>query len=130
MPQATSLCRPPEFLPTKLHAGLHVIFPKHSLRCAVGDGAHNFALVRATPQHPSEALAAAALNAALPELENLIFCDDYCTEGGLSMDDIDLWSRLRSVTLVKGAQFGPKTLKYLENLSARGDIPLYFSMAM
>merc|ERR1711924_201716 len=49
------------------------------------------------------------LNAALAELEGLIYSEDFCTEGGLSLDDIDLWSRLRSVTLVKGAQFGPKT---------------------
>merc|ERR1712094_82255 len=46
------------------------------------------------------------LNAALAELEGLIYSEDFCTEGGLSLDDIDLWSRLRSVTLVKGAQFG------------------------
>lgn len=69
------------------------------------------------------------LNAALAELEGLIYCEDYCSEGGLSYDDIDLWARLRSVTLVKGAVFGPKTTAYLENLSARGDIPLYFGMA-
>ena len=70
------------------------------------------------------------LNAALAKLEDLICCEDCCTEGGLSYDDIDLWARLRSVTLVKGAEFGPKTKAYLENLSAAGDIPLYFNMAL
>jgi len=69
------------------------------------------------------------LNAALAELEGLIYSEDFCTEGGLSLDDIDLWSRLRSVTLVKGAQFGPKTMAYLKNLEAKGDVPLYFSLA-
>jgi len=69
------------------------------------------------------------LNEALVELEDLIYSEDYCTEGGLSMDDVDLWARLRSVTLVKGAKFGPKTMKYLENLAVAGDVPLYFSMA-
>lgn len=69
------------------------------------------------------------LNAALVELEDLIYCEEYCSEGGFSYDDIDLWARLRSVTLVKGAQFGTKTTKYLENLSIAGDIPLYFTMA-
>ena len=69
------------------------------------------------------------LNAALAELEGLIYSEDFCTEGGLSLDDIDLWSRLRSVTLVKGAQFGPKTTAYLKNLEAKGDVPLYFSLA-
>eukprot|EP00217_Crustomastix_stigmatica_P011731 CAMPEP_0183791970 /NCGR_PEP_ID=MMETSP0803_2-20130417/2237_1 /TAXON_ID=195967 /ORGANISM="Crustomastix stigmata, Strain CCMP3273" /LENGTH=282 /DNA_ID=CAMNT_0026036309 /DNA_START=35 /DNA_END=883 /DNA_ORIENTATION=- len=69
------------------------------------------------------------LNEALAKLEGLIYSEDYCTEGGLSYDDIDLWARLRSITLVKGAEFGPKTKAYLENLSERGDIPLYFGMA-
>ena len=31
--------------------------------------------------------------AALLELEPLIFSAEYCTEGGLSYDDIDLWAR-------------------------------------
>ena len=69
------------------------------------------------------------LNDALAELEDIIFCEEYCTEGGISMDDVDLWARLRSVTLVKGAKFGPKTTKYLENLAVAGDVPLYFGMA-
>ena len=68
------------------------------------------------------------LNAALKELDDLIFCEDYCSEGGLGYDDIDLWARLRSVTLVDGAEFQPKTLAYLKNLEVKGDIPLYFSM--
>uniref|UniRef100_A0A7S3FHQ0 Uncharacterized protein n=2 Tax=Prasinoderma singulare TaxID=676789 RepID=A0A7S3FHQ0_9VIRI len=69
------------------------------------------------------------LNAKLAELEGMIANEWYCTDGGLSYDDIDLWARLRSVTLVRGAQFGPKTQAYLQNLSAAGDIPLYFNMA-
>lgn len=31
----------------------------------------------------------------------MIFSAEYCTEGGLSYDDIDLWARLRSMTLIK-----------------------------
>lgn len=69
------------------------------------------------------------LNEALQELEGLIYSERYCTQGGLSYDDIDLWARLRSVTLVRGAQFGPKTLAYLKNLSEAGDVPLYFFCA-
>merc|ERR1711869_78943 len=46
------------------------------------------------------------LNAALAELEGLIYSEDFCTEGGLSLDDIDLWSRLRSVTLI-GKKIAP-----------------------
>lgn len=71
------------------------------------------------------------LNKALAKLDDMIFCESYCTEeaGGISFDDIDLWARLRSVTMVKGAVFGDKTKAYLENLAEAGDCPLYFSMA-
>ncbi len=68
------------------------------------------------------------LNAALAELEGMIHSDTACSEVGLGYDDIDLWSRLRSVTLVDGAEFGPKTKAYLENLAEMGDVPLYFGM--
>jgi len=69
------------------------------------------------------------LNAALQDLETLIHSEKCCTEGGLSYDDIDLWARLRSVTLVAGAEFGPKTRAYLETMAEAGDMPLYFGMA-
>jgi len=68
------------------------------------------------------------LNAALADLENLIHSETSCSEIGLGLDDIDLWSRLRSITIVDGAEFGPKTKAYLENLSEAGDVPLYFGM--
>ena len=68
------------------------------------------------------------LNAALLKLEPLICCKDYCTEGGFSYDDIDLWSRLRSMTIVKGVQIPPGVRAYLDNLSELGDVPLYDCM--
>lgn len=68
------------------------------------------------------------LNEALKELETMIFSDEYCTEGGFSYDDIDLWSRLRSLTLIKGAEFGPKTMAYMKRYEKEGDVPLYFNM--
>eukprot|EP00601_Ochromonadales_sp_CCMP2298_P025924 CAMPEP_0173292618 /NCGR_PEP_ID=MMETSP1143-20121109/12834_1 /TAXON_ID=483371 /ORGANISM="non described non described, Strain CCMP2298" /LENGTH=288 /DNA_ID=CAMNT_0014232037 /DNA_START=1 /DNA_END=867 /DNA_ORIENTATION=+ len=70
-----------------------------------------------------------AATASLAELDALIYSADCCTEGGLSYDDIDLWSRLRSVTLVKGVQFTPKLQAYMDNLARLGDVPLYYSMA-
>jgi glutaredoxin 2 len=69
-------------------------------------------------------------NAALAELEALIHCPDCVTEGGLSYDDIEFWSRVRSCTLVKGAVYGPKLKAYLDNYSVLGDVPLYYSMAL
>mmetsp|Transcript_50522 Transcript_50522/g.68730 ORF Transcript_50522/g.68730 Transcript_50522/m.68730 type:complete len:273 (-) Transcript_50522:268-1086(-) len=70
------------------------------------------------------------LNEALAELETMICCKDCCTEGGFSYDDIDLWSRLRSITLIKGAVFPPKVKAYLDHYEAAGDVPLYFGMTV
>lgn len=69
-----------------------------------------------------------ALNEALKELEDLIHCDECCTEGGFSYDDVDLWSRLRSLTLIKGAEFGPKAMAYMKRYEKEADVPLYFDM--
>merc|ERR1712183_680469 len=41
------------------------------------------------------------LNAKLVALDDILYCDTYCTEGGLSLDDIDLWARLRSITIIQ-----------------------------
>jgi len=67
-------------------------------------------------------------NKYLNELESLLYCSDYCTEGGISYDDIDLWSRLRSLTLVKGLVWPKKVYEYMTNLSIKGDVPLYTTM--
>ena len=72
----------------------------------------------------------AEVNEKLKELEPLICCADCCTEGGLSLDDIDLWSRLRSLTIVKGLAFPPKVRAYLDSFAERGDLPLYDAIAL
>jgi glutaredoxin 2 len=69
------------------------------------------------------------LNAALKELDDLIHCPKCVTEGGLSLDDIDLWARLRSMTLIKGAVFPEKLRSYLDYFEKEGDLPLYFALA-
>lgn len=68
------------------------------------------------------------VSASLKELDDLIYCADYCTEGGLSYDDIDLWSRLRSLTIIKGVDWPAKTWQYMTNLSELGDVPLLDTM--
>mmetsp|Transcript_157530 Transcript_157530/g.277938 ORF Transcript_157530/g.277938 Transcript_157530/m.277938 type:complete len:290 (-) Transcript_157530:162-1031(-) len=71
------------------------------------------------------------LNKALLELEPLIYSAEACTEGiGLSYDDIDLWSRLRSLTVIKGIELPPKVRAYLDYFEKVGDIPLYDVMAV
>jgi glutaredoxin 2 len=38
------------------------------------------------------------LNAALVELDSMVYCSEHCSKEGLSLDDIDLWPRLRGVS--------------------------------
>jgi len=71
------------------------------------------------------------LNERLKELEPLIHSESACTPDiGVSYDDIDLWSRLRSLTLIKGVELPPKVRAYLDYFEANGDVPLYDVMAV
>mmetsp|Transcript_27428 Transcript_27428/g.56905 ORF Transcript_27428/g.56905 Transcript_27428/m.56905 type:complete len:315 (+) Transcript_27428:126-1070(+) len=70
------------------------------------------------------------LNARLIELEDMLYCEHYCSEGGLSLDDIDLWARLRSITIIKELRWPGKLRAYMDNMSALGDVPLYDEMAL
>ena len=72
----------------------------------------------------------AELNEKLKELEPMICCKSCATEGGFSYDDVDLWARLRSLTLIKGLVYPPKVRAYLDNYEAKGDCPLYDTMAL
>jgi glutaredoxin 2 len=60
----------------------------------------------------------------------MLYSEQHCSEGGLSYDDIDLWARLRSLSLIKGAVFPPKVLAYMKYWEKVGDVPLYFNMAV
>jgi len=70
------------------------------------------------------------LNAKLVELNDIIYSENYCSEGGFSLDDIDLWARLRSITIIKDVVWPAKLRNYMDNLSALGDVPLYDQMAL
>uniref|UniRef100_A0A7S2V214 GST N-terminal domain-containing protein n=1 Tax=Fibrocapsa japonica TaxID=94617 RepID=A0A7S2V214_9STRA len=70
------------------------------------------------------------LNEMLKELDDMIYCEEYCTEGGMCMDDVDLWSRLRSITVIKGVELPSKLKAYMEYYSEKGDMPLYTGMAV
>jgi len=72
----------------------------------------------------------ADLNAKLLELEPMISSAESCSPDGLSYDDIDLWARLRSLTLIKGLVFPPKVRAYLDHFEEAGDVPLYDTMAI
>lgn len=66
----------------------------------------------------------------LAKLESMIYSVECCTEGGFSYDDIDLWSRLRSISLIKGAVFPTKVREYMDYHAKRCDVPLYWNMAV
>jgi len=70
------------------------------------------------------------LDARLVELDDLLYSEHYCSEGGFSLDDIDLWARLRSITIIQGVTWPTKLRHYMDNLSALGDVPLYDEMAL
>ena len=70
-------------------------------------------------------------NAKVAELEGLIYSPESCTEGiGFSYDDVDLWARLRSLTVIKGLAIPPKVRAYLDHFEKVGDVPLYDVMAV
>jgi glutaredoxin 2 len=70
------------------------------------------------------------LSAKLVEMDDILYSDRHCSEGGLSLDDVDLWSRLRSITIVKGVKWPKKLRSYMDYMSELGDVPLYDEMAM
>ena len=70
------------------------------------------------------------LNRKLVELDDVVHCEYYCSPGGLSYDDIDLFSRLRSITIIRGVEWPTKLRQYMNNLSELGDVPLYDEMAL
>jgi GrxB family glutaredoxin len=70
------------------------------------------------------------LNRQLVQLDDLIVSTDHCSEGGLCLDDVDLFSRLRSITIIRGVQWPEKLRKYMDNMSHLSDVPLYDEMAL
>ena len=70
------------------------------------------------------------LNRKLVELDDIIFSEHHCSPGGLSYDDVDLFARLRSITIIKDVIWPSKLRKYMDNMSALGDVPLYDAMAL
>ena len=70
------------------------------------------------------------LNARLVALDDIVYCAHHCTEGGLSLDDIDLWARLRSISIIGDVEWPKGLRKYMDNMSELGDIPLYDTLAM
>lgn len=72
----------------------------------------------------------AELQGKMQELDDMIFSPSYCTEGGLSFDDIDLFPRLRTLSIVRDLKVPKKTREYMEFHSELSETPLYDVFAM
>lgn len=70
------------------------------------------------------------LNRKLVELDDIIFSEYHCSPGGVSLDDIDLFARMRSVTIIKDVDWPVKLRSYMDRMSELADIPLYDEMAL
>ncbi|CEL94178.1 unnamed protein product [Vitrella brassicaformis CCMP3155] len=73
----------------------------------------------------------AALSEGLKKLDGMIANpqEGYISEGGISYDDIDMFPRLRNLSIVKGLEFPPNVKAYIEVLSKKTDVALYTKMA-
>jgi glutaredoxin 2 len=67
-------------------------------------------------------------NALLAELA-VLFHSNRSVNAELSYDDIDLFGRLRGLTLVKDLKWPPKLRQYVDYMSEASDIPLLDAMA-
>ena len=52
------------------------------------------------------------LNARLIELDDMLYREHCCSEVGFSLDDIDLWARLCSITIIQGVAWPAKLRTY------------------
>lgn len=72
----------------------------------------------------------AEIQPRLEELAAMVCSEHHCSEPGLSYDDMDLFPRLRSMTIIKGLNLPRKLREYVEFQASRADIPLYDYCAM
>ena len=70
------------------------------------------------------------LNRKLVELDDMMASDKHASPGGLGMDDVDLFSRLRSITIIQGVKWPQKLRSYMDHMSCLSDVPLYDEMAL
>lgn len=80
-------------------------------------------------QDPAQAVE--ELSRKLVELDDILFSPHHCSPtGGISYDDIDLFARLRSISIIKDVVWPQKLREYMENMAELSDIPLYDEMAL
>eukprot|EP00178_Gracilaria_changii_P008576 TRINITY_DN2593_c0_g1_i5.p1 TRINITY_DN2593_c0_g1~~TRINITY_DN2593_c0_g1_i5.p1 ORF type:complete len:385 (+),score=85.76 TRINITY_DN2593_c0_g1_i5:330-1484(+) len=72
----------------------------------------------------------AHIQSRLAQLADMIESPYYCSPHGLSYDDITLFPRLRSLTIIKGLQLPSAIRHYVEYHARVAEIPLYDYCAM
>lgn len=63
------------------------------------------------------------------QLDGLIYSKEFCTQGGVSYDDVVLFAKVRALTIIKGLVIPDRLKEYIEFQSARCEIPLYYEHA-
>ena len=71
-----------------------------------------------------------AMNRFLGELDALVESEEHISPGGVSYDDILYFPHLRTLSLVRGLEFPPRTRAYMERMSEKADVPLLWQMAV
>lgn len=72
----------------------------------------------------------AQIQERLDELADMVWSKECCSEGGLSYDDVDLFPRVRSMTIIKGLKLPHKLRAYVEYQAGMAEVPLYDYCAM
>lgn len=67
----------------------------------------------------------AQLQPQIQALDDMIYCPAFCTEGGISFDDVDLYPRLRTLTVLKDLALPAKTLEYIKHHSDISEVAEY-----
>lgn len=68
------------------------------------------------------------LEGQLHKLEPLLFSDKSVNRK-LSYDDVDIFGRLRGLSIIKDLKIPPKVIKYLRHFSTQADIAMYDRLA-
>lgn len=72
----------------------------------------------------------AQIQERLDDLAAMVWSKECCSEGGLSYDDVDLFPKVRSMTIIKGLDLPHKLRQYVEYQAERAQVPLYDYCAM
>lgn len=107
-------------------------FPEHASRDARADFVRRHPMEEPAGYEENFRLSAkyiAELQPRMQELDDLIFSVEFCTKGGLSFDDIELFPRLRALTLIKDLVMPEKMQAYITHHSNLSDLAVYHVFA-